>query len=44
MNEINNYFFRKKFNKIMINKIKALNDIIYKLSFWKKLINIILIL
>ena len=26
MNEINNYFFRNKFNKIMINKIKALNE------------------
>ena len=33
MNEINNYFFRKKFNKIMINKIKALNESIYKLFF-----------
>ena len=33
MNEINNYFFRKKINKIMINKIKALNESIYKLFF-----------
>ena len=33
MNEINNDFFRKKFNKIMINKIKALNESIYKLFF-----------
>ena len=31
MNEINNDFFRKKFNKIMINKIKALNESIYKI-------------
>ena len=36
MNEINNYFFRNKFNKIMINKIKALNESIYKLFFFKK--------
>ena len=36
MNEINNYFFRNKFNKIMINKIKALNESIYKLFFRKK--------
>ena len=36
MNEINNYFFRKKFNKIMINKIKALNESIYKLFFRKR--------
>ena len=35
MNEINNYFFRNKFNKIMINKIKALNESIYKLFFQK---------
>ena len=39
MNEINNYFFRKKFNKIMINKIKALNESIYKLFFFKKTSN-----
>ena len=36
MNEINNYFFRNKFNKIMINKIKALNESIYKLFFRKR--------
>ena len=31
MNRINKLFFlEKKFNKIMINKIKALNESIYK--------------
>ena len=36
MNKINKLFFQKKFNKIMINKIKALNESIYKLFFRKE--------
>ena len=36
MNKINKLIFsEKKFNKIMINKIKALNEVIYKYFFGK---------